>query len=120
MSSKSRQQAIIDGLHARVNPKYAPKPKARMAGDAVPNGLDALIKEIQEEGREELRQEAIVQAMHPEVSVQGLINGTSQTAEQQIVRGLLFDGTMPDVLPADRYAVADLADRTQLGIAGPF
>ena len=111
---------VIADLHGRVNPKYAPKPKQRMAGEEVPEGLEPLLKEIREEGAEELRQEAIVQAMHPEVSVQGLMDGTSRTAEQQVARGLLFDGTMPDVLPADKYAVADLTDRTQLGIAGPF
>ena len=115
-----RYNDIVSDLHGRVNPKYAPKPKQRMAGEQVPAGLEQLLKEIREEGAEELRQEAIVQAMHPEVSVQGLMDGTSRTAEQQVARGLLFNGTMPAVLPADRYAVADLTDRTQLGIAGPF
>ncbi len=95
-------------------------PKARMAGDEVPAGLAPLLKEIREEGEEELRQRAVVQAMHPEVDVDALINRSSMTAEQQVARGLLFDGVMPDVLPADRYRVQDLADRSQLGIAGPF
>ena len=116
----NRYSDIVSDLHGRVNPKYAPKPKQRMAGEQVPEGLEPLLKEIREEGAEELRQEAIVQAMHPEVSVQGLMDGTSRTAEQQVARGLLFNGTMPAVLPAGRYAVADLSDRTQLGIAGPF
>lgn len=115
-----RYNDIVSDLHGRVNPKYAPKPKQRMAGEKVPAGLEQLLKEIREEGAEELRQEAIVQAMHPEVSVQGLMDGTSRTAEQQVARNILFNGTMPSVLPADRYAVADLTDKTQLGIAGPF
>ena len=97
--------------------KTSPK---RMAGDEMPQEVIDIIDELQEEAKEELRQEALVQAMHPEVSLEGLINGTSRTAEQQVARSLLFDGVMPDVLPADRYAVADLADRTQLGVAGPF
>lgn len=92
----------------------------RMAGDAIPEGLDSLLSEIREEGREELKQEAIVQMMHPEVSVKGLMNGTSRTAEQQVARDLLFKGEMPNVLPADLYSVNDLADKSQLGIAGPF
>lgn len=110
----------IARMEAKDLSRWAPKPKQRMAGDEIPAGLEGLLKEIREEGAEELRQEAIVQAMHPEVSVQGLINGSSRTAEQQVARGLLFDGVMPDVLPADRYAVADLADKAQLGVAGPF
>ena len=99
--------------------RWAPKPKARKA--AIPEEMvDQLLAEIREEGVEELRQAAIAQARHPEVALQGLIDGSSRTAEQQVARGLLFDGVMPDVLPADRYAVGDLTDKTQLGIAGPF
>ena len=100
--------------------KRKPSIMPRMAGEEVPANVAALIDEVQEIGREELKQEAIAQAMHPEVSLSGLMGGSSRTAEQQIARSLLFDGVMPDVLPADRYAVADLADRTQLGVAGPF
>ena len=109
----------IARMEAKDLSRWASKPKARKA--AIPEELiDQLLAEIREEGREELRQKAIVQAMHPEVSVQGLINGTSRTAGQQVARGLLFEGIMPDVLPANKYAVVDLTDRTQLGIAGPF
>lgn len=105
----------------QVNSKYAPKPKTRKATDAVLEGkLDALLGEIREEGVEELRQKAVVQAMHPEIDVDALIRGDSRTAEQQVARALLFDGVMPSVLPADRYRAADLADKSQLGIAGPF
>lgn len=91
----------------------------RMAGE-IPEGLDRLIKEIRDEGKEELKQEAIVQNMHPEVSVSGLMNGTSRTAEQQVARDLLFRGEMPDALPADLYSASDLADKSELGIAGPY
>lgn len=115
-----------------VSLKKAQPPSApvqRMAGEELtPDKLDDLLESITElapapedgYAGEQLRQAAVAQAMHPEVSVEGLINGTSRTAEQQVARGLLFDGVMPDVLPADRYAVADLADRTQRGVAGPF
>tara|TARA_R110002050_G_scaffold1968_1_gene12174 strand:+ start:4110 stop:5405 length:1296 start_codon:yes stop_codon:yes gene_type:complete len=120
MALRPRDRDQIQALHGKVNAKYMPKAKTRMAGEEMPAGLEPLLREIREEGAEELRQEAIVQAMHPEVNVQGLINGSSKTAEQQVARGLLYEGVMPDVLPADRYAVEDLADRTQLGIAGPF
>jgi len=120
MALRPRDRDQIQALHGKINAKYMPKAKTRMAGEEMPAGLEPLLREIREEGAEELRQEAIVQAMHPEVSVQGLINGSSKTAEQQVARGLLYEGVMPDVLPADRYAVEDLADRTQLGIAGPF
>ena len=109
----------IARMKAKDLSRWAPKPKARKA--AIPEGMvDQLLAEIREEGAEELRQAAIAQARHPEVALQGLIDGTSRTAEQQVARSLLFDGVMPDVLPADRYAVKDLTDRTQLGIAGPF
>ena len=90
-----------------------------MAGE-VSASLDKLIKEIRDEGREELKQEAIVQMIHPEVSIDGLIGGTSRTAEQQVARELLFDGKMPDVLPADLYSASDLTDKSELGIAGPY
>ncbi len=90
-----------------------------MAGE-VGAGLDKLIKEIRDEGKEELKQEAIVQMRHPEVSIDGLMGGTSRTAEQQVARGLLFDGKMPDVLPADLYSASDLTDKSELGIAGPY
>lgn len=120
MALRPRDRDQIQALHGKINAKYMPKAKTRMAGEEMPAELEPLLREIREEGAEELRQEAIVQAMHPEVSVQGLINGSSKTAEQQVARGLLYEGVMPDVLPADRYAVEDLADRTQLGIAGPF
>jgi len=96
------------------------EPTQRMAGDVIPEGLDSLLSEIREEGREELKQEAIVQMMRPEVSVEGLMNGTSRTAEQQVARDLLFRGEMPDALPADLYSASDLADRSELGIAGPY
>lgn len=91
----------------------------RMAGE-VQDGLDRLIKEIRDEGKEELKQEAIVQMRHPEVSIDGLMGGTSRTAEQQVARGLLFEGKMPDVLPADLYSASDLTDKSELGIAGPY
>ncbi len=93
--------------------------KRRMAGE-VQDGLDRLIKEIRDEGKEELKQEAIVQMMHPEVSIDGLMGGTSRTAEQQVARELLFEGKMPDVLPADLYSASDLTDKSELGIAGPY
>ena len=111
----------IARMEAKDLSRWAPKPKKRMAGEAIPEGLDALINEIRGTDLvEEARQHLIAQQMHPEVSVQGLIDGTSRTAEQQVARGLLFDGVMPKVLPADKYAVKDLTDRTELGIAGPF
>lgn len=110
----------IARMEAKDLSRWAPKPKKRMATEAIPEGLDALLDDIRQEGAEELRQKAIAQRMHPEVSVDALIDGTSRTAGQQIARGLLFDGVMPEVLPANAYRAADLADRRQLGIAGPF
>ena len=60
------------------------------------------------------------QAARPEVDIEGLIGGTSKTAEDQVGRQLLMEGTMPEILPADLYSVSDLTDKSQLGIAGPF
>jgi len=113
----------ISRMHGKDLSKWAPKPKTevRKAGEIFDEGkLDALLSEIREEGEEELRQKAIVQQMRPEVDVEALIRGDSRTTEQQVARSLLFDGVMPEVLPANSYRVQDLADRTQLGIAGPF
>lgn len=113
----------ISRMHGKDLSKWAPKPKTevRKAGEVFDEGkLDALLSEIREEGDEELRQQAIVQQMRPEVDVEALIRGDSRTAEQQVARGLLFDGVVPASLPADNYRVQDLADKSQLGIAGPF
>lgn len=111
----------IARMEAKDLSRWAPKPRKRMAGEAIPKEVAELIDEVKGADLvEEAKQHLIAQQMHPEVLVQGLIDGTSRTAEQQVARRLLFDGVMPDVLPADRYAVEDLTDRTQLGIAGPF
>ena len=104
--------------------------KQRMAGEAIPEGLDELIAEVRSTPTpdnldslvEEGRQYLVAQAMRPEVKLDALIDGTSRTAEQQVARGLLFEGKMPSVLPADTYRVEDLRGpvRDELGIAGPY
>lgn len=73
-----------------------------------------------DEAEEEIRQRNIAQAVHPEVKLDALIDGTSKTTEQQIARRLVFgDGKLGRVasLPPDRFRGEDLRVN-QLGIDG--
>ena len=73
-----------------------------------------------DEAEESIRQRNIAQAVHPEVKLDALINGTSKTTEQQIARRLVFgDGKLGRLasLPPDRFRGEDLRVQ-QLGIDG--
>lgn len=129
--SKDINDSDLNRMNAVDMSRWAPKPKdkVRKAGAVFSEGaLDDLLEEITElapapadgYAAEQLKQKAIVQQMRPEVDVEALIRGDSRTAEQQVARALLFDGVVPTSLPADNYRVQDLADKSQLGIAGPF
>ena len=75
-----------------------------------------------DEAQEMVAQRQIAQAVHPEVKIDALIDGTSQTTEQQIARRLLFgDGKLGRIgsLPPDRFRGEDLRVN-QLGVDGPI
>ena len=80
------------------------------------------LSRLVDEAEEELTQETIAQAVHPEVKIDALIDGTSVTAEQQLARRMLFgDGKLGRVgtLPPDRFRGEDLRVH-QLGVDGPI
>ena len=73
-----------------------------------------------DEAQELTAQRQIAQAVHPEVKLDALIEGKSQTTEQQIARRLVFgDGKLgrKGSLPPDRFRGEDLRVR-QLGVDG--
>lgn len=112
------RKADIDRMNKKDLSKWAPK---RKAGDAFDESkLDYLLSEVREEGAEEARQIAIAQAVNPDVDITALIRGDSRTAEQQVARQLLMEGTMPASMPANVYRAEDLADKSIRGIAGPI
>lgn len=83
---------------------------------------EARLSALVDEAEEMLSQRAIAQAMHPEVKLDALIDGTSRTTEQQISRRLLFgDGKLGRVgsLPPDRFRGEDLRV-SQRGVDGPI
>ena len=67
-------------------------------------------------------QKKLAQAMHPEVDIDKLMDpkNISKTAEQQIARGLIYEGKVPEFVPPDRFKGRDFKDKTKLGIEGPF
>ena len=80
------------------------------------------LSRLVDEAEEQLRQRAIAQAVHPEVKIDALIDGTSRTTEQQIARRLVFgDGKLGRLgsLPPDRFMGEDLRVY-QLGVDGPI
>ena len=75
-----------------------------------------------DEAQEMMAQRQIAQAVNPEVKLDALIDGTSQTTEQQIARRLLFgDGKLGRMgsLPPDRFRGEDLRV-SPLGVDGPI